>query len=592
MVGACCLIVVISVVNLDTGVPSVVLTWIKQLQGNYNKCRRHREKLEQELESRTLPISLKIDDDDDDRDLDLLRHWIEELDGFQSRISKVCQSVSSSTRDGGSKLSSLMEELDGLEWTDNEGDKGFSSGMYRRLLELSDELRSMDEKIEAAMKARDALASLSLPDSAKTALERTRQLLLDATVGEEATEDENKVSVASEQAHRLLNLVEDSLSECANFLDDEEKGLLAVFQSERYACSLSSDDVSEYITEWKTLARKHGISPYLLPSCHASLREELDGNVEAKILLPKAIEAEKKALKELEEGCAVLSKARKDITMRVSKSISRRLPLLGMENSNFEARLQKIEKPTYTSGLGVDEVDFFLFHGNGKSSSNLDRENSGALIETNGASQLRGGKVDLVASSGEKARILLAIECEISGSIRALCGTAIGNTNEPEDEELNRPPVAVIYDEIDAHVGGRASVSVAQMLSDQSRSCQVVSITHSPSVAAIADLHVCIQKQPPSEDGRSVASATLVEGLSRRKELARMAAGDMATEEALLFAEALIRDATAGKTKKARSTLPSSSLADDPSTLPTRVPSSLPSNSTLRQSFDPGCDSW
>ena len=127
------------------------------------------------------------------------------------------------------------------------------------------------------------------------------------------------------------------MAKCANFLDNGKKGLLAILQTERNACSLSLEDVLEYITEWRALACKHGISPYVLPPCHASLRQELDGSVEARILLLEAIEAETKAQKELEEGCAVLSQACKDLSKRISKSITCCLPLLGMENSRFEA---------------------------------------------------------------------------------------------------------------------------------------------------------------------------------------------------------------------------------------------------------------
>ena len=538
---------------VDSGVPSAVLTWVRQLQTKYNKCRKHRLEIEKELESRILPISMNLNEDDD-KDLELLRHWIEELDGFEARMSNVCQSISASSYVGGSSLATVMENFGGLTWLDNDGNKdGFSSALYSQLLDLSDNISLMDEKVEAATKARDALASLTLPDSATTAIERTRKFLLDASAGEEISEDESKISVASEHAHELLNNVEDTILECASFLDDDEKGLLASLRREREACALSSEDVLDLITEWKTLARKHGISPYVLPSCHSSLRQELNGNVEARTLLPQAIEAEDKALKELEEGCAVLSEARGEVTKRLSKEISQRLPLLGMENSIFEARLNTIDDPSYVSGFGVDEVDFLLFHGSVERREN--REENDSYTDKKEVSppkpSQRGGKVDLVASSGEKARILLAIECEIPGSVRALCGTSVGNGNENVDEDLYLPPVAVIYDEIDAHVGGRASVSVAQMLSDQSRSCQVVSITHSPSVAAIADIHVCIQKEATGQDGRSASSANLVEGLSRRKELARMASGDMASEEAEVFAEALIRDAAA-KVKKAQ----------------------------------------
>jgi DNA repair protein RecN (Recombination protein N) len=514
------------------GIPSEVITWVRQLQRKYNKCRRHRGALEKELRSQILPVSLNLDGD---KDVELLGHWLEELDGFEARVSNFCQSLSSQSFDGESRLQRRIEDLEGLSWMDSDADGVvFSSSLYRELLQLLDYIKSLDARIEAAMQARDALVSMSAPDSARTALERTRQLLLDATAGDEDRGDSsgsNPITKSSEKAHQLLNHVEDVLMESARFFDDDS-GLLSCLKAERSACSRSSNDVNGLIFEWNTLARKHGISSYVLPSCHNSLRQELDGNVEAKRLLPQAIADEKEALDELQKGTAVLSEAREKLTQRISKAVSERLPMLGMEHSNFEARLRPLEDPSYSgSTLGIEEVDFLLLHDNAKTRNSSEK--------VNGKSST-GGKVDLVASSGEKARILLAIECEVPGSVRALCGTS---TDVFTNDNWNGP-VAVIYDEIDAHVGGRASVAVGQMLSDQSQSCQVVAITHSPSVAAIADLHICIHKEPPGEDGSIIASATQVQGLSRRKELARMASGDMATEEAEVFAEALIRDVT------------------------------------------------
>ena len=175
----------------------------------------------------------------------------------------------------------------------------------------------------------------------------------------------------------------------------------------------------------------------------------------------------------------------------------------------------------------------------------------------------REGKVDAVASSGEKARILLAIECELPGSVRALCATnRIGSSTDANgsskgEESLilsTAPPLAVVYDEIDAHVGGRAAVSVAEMLRDQSQSCHVLSITHSPSVAAIADTHICIRKETAGSIAGETANHNIVachvQGADRTKELARMASGDMAVEAAETFAEALLQDAAISKTAK------------------------------------------
>jgi DNA repair ATPase RecN len=511
----------------DAGIPSEIIVFVRQLQREYNKCRKKREKLEKELQSRVLPASINVDAD---RDIELFDHWVEELDGFEARVDNFCKSLSSQSFFEESPLQKRIEALEGLKWTDSDGDgDNFSSTLYSELLEILDYLKALDARIESAVNARDALASLSSPDSARTALDRTRQLLVDASTEAQG----NRAFKSAERTHELLNLVEDALSECASFFDNDS-GLPGILESERSSCQLSSDDINAIIFEWKTLSRKHGVSAHLLPLCHTSLRQELDGNIEAKKLLPEAIENEREALQELRDGTKVLSQARKNLAKRISKSITGRLPLLGMENSSFEAHLRPIDEPSYSTALGVEEIDFLLLH------DNAEVESKGK-----GHKETRGGSIDLVASSGEKARILLAIECEIPGSVRALCGTApllYDEASTIDDDTAFTPPVAVIYDEIDAHVGGRASVSVAKMLSDQSRSCQVLAITHSPSVAAIADLHVCVNKQSPSEDGKIITSAEIVEGSSRRKELARMASGDMAMKEAEIFADALIRE--------------------------------------------------
>ena len=115
------------------------------------------------------------------------------------------------------------------------------------------------------------------------------------------------------------------------------------------------------------------------------------------------------------------------------------------------------------------------------------------------------------------------------GAAGALCGG---------DEARQIPPVAVIYDEIDAHLGGRAAVAMAKMLSEQSG--QIISITHSPSVAAAAKTHLVVQKS--AIDDKHAVQVTRADFEKRRKELARMASGDLASSEAERFADALLRN--------------------------------------------------
>ena len=202
------------------------------------------------------------DDDDDDHDnnnrqqqLELLRHWIEELDGFERRIcdlrdSLCCGDDILTQKIGDSEMGFLLQDLDGLDWMtdadadadDNGGDElgdAYSSSLYETLLDLHDYFKALDARIIAATEARASLASLSASDSARTALYRTRQLLLDAAaIPQQRDLDNNynnvsrrtttvssaksRVVTATKQAHKMLNLVEDTLLECANFLDDDE----------------------------------------------------------------------------------------------------------------------------------------------------------------------------------------------------------------------------------------------------------------------------------------------------------------------------------------------------------------------------------
>jgi len=328
----------------------------------------------------------------------------------------------------------------------------------------------------------------------------------------------------------LLNEVETALHACRRFIEDDDRGLIRSLEMARAVCPVSVESVDEMLLEWKSLARKHGIHPSTLPSCHRALESERNGNAEARIVLPKAIEKEAEALAEFEIACSDLSTARQMAATALTECVSTRLPSLGMESSNFRVDLQTdarscSESSAHSSNaiLGVDSVDFVLVHGD----STRNRKE---------------GKVHEIASSGEKARILLAIECGLPGSVGAACSSA----NPASSDYWNGiAPVAVVYDEIDSHVGGRAAVAMAMMLRDQSESSQVVAITHSPSVAAAADMHVVIQKivsEGKFPDGSTPVKVSVVNDAERRKELARMASGDIALDEAEIFADALIRE--------------------------------------------------
>ena len=127
------------------------------------------------------------------------------------------------------------------------------------------------------------------------------------------------------------------------------------------------------------------------------------------------------------------------------------------------------------------------------------------------------------ASGGELSRVMLAIEVSLGAA------TKDGPT--------------LVFDEVDAGVGGRAAVEVGRRLARLAQDYQVIVVTHLPQVAAYADQHVVIDK-PEEATGRGVSAVRVVDGPDRVVELARMLAGS-GTETARHHAAELLSAAAA-----------------------------------------------
>ena len=121
------------------------------------------------------------------------------------------------------------------------------------------------------------------------------------------------------------------------------------------------------------------------------------------------------------------------------------------------------------------------------------------------------------ASGGELSRVMLALEVALAGA---------------------NPVPVFVFDEVDAGIGGRAAVEVGRRLAMLAASAQVIVVTHLPQVAAFADQHIVVRKQP---DGLVTASSVVcLDAADRRRELARMMAGQDDSASALAHAEELI----------------------------------------------------
>jgi DNA repair protein RecN (Recombination protein N) len=148
--------------------------------------------------------------------------------------------------------------------------------------------------------------------------------------------------------------------------------------------------------------------------------------------------------------------------------------------------------------LGVDEVELLLSPHDGAPARPLSRG----------------------ASGGELSRVMLALEVVLAGS---------------------DPVPTLVFDEVDAGVGGRAAVEIGRRLARLAETAQVLVVTHLPQVAAYADRHLVVTK---SEDGSVTESDVLaVDDAGRVQELARMLAGQEESQTAQAHAKELLASA-------------------------------------------------
>ena len=198
-----------------------------------------------------------------------------------------------------------------------------------------------------------------------------------------------------------------------------------------------------------------------------------------------------------------LSAARKQVIPQLAKAVGKQLADLGFRQSKFDVAISEVGSsrcddrtaqravPTTT---GFDEIEFQFAPNPGEP-----------------AKPLRA-----IASSGEMARVMLALKTVLAA----------------EDEI----PV-LIFDEVDANVGGETANAVGGKMKQIAAKRQVLCITHLPPVAAPADAHYVVTKQ--MKNGRTISEIELLGKKERVTELARMLGGQ--TEAARKHAEALLK---------------------------------------------------
>ena len=250
-------------------------------------------------------------------------------------------------------------------------------------------------------------------------------------------------------------------------------------------------ELDERLALWVSLARRYKRGAAELPELLASWRSErqrLDAAADLVQLEENENQLGSAYLKEARQ----VSSARSKAAPLLAKAITQAMQGLGMAGGKFDVKLNKLDQPAQH---GLEQAEF--------------------LVAGHSGSTPR--PVGKVASGGELSRIALAI---------AVTTSQLGQAQ------------TLIFDEVDAGVGGAVADTVGRLMKQLGKDRQVMAVTHLPQVAACADHHLVVAKR--SEQGITISRVDHVSGEQRVAEIARMLGGERLSSTTLAHAKEML----------------------------------------------------
>lgn len=268
------------------------------------------------------------------------------------------------------------------------------------------------------------------------------------------------------------------------------------------------DEIEQRLELISKLKRKYGADISEIRLFQERAQKELERIESLQSLAEQGEEELKKRAQSAYESAKKLHEVRQKVAKKLEKDLLEQLHDLGMEKARFEiefAAFPKYKEKMKFLENGLDHVEMML------------STNPGEVLKP----------LQKVASGGELSRIMLAFKSLMVN-----------------DQSM----ITMVFDEIDTGISGRISSVVGEKMESIARNNQVICVTHSPQIAAMADTHYLIEKT--QEKNRTFTTVRRLHEEEHILEIARIAGGKNLSEQTVAYAHDLIQTAQSRKERE------------------------------------------
>ena len=267
-------------------------------------------------------------------------------------------------------------------------------------------------------------------------------------------------------------------------------------------------EVEDRLAALDRLKRKYGPTLEEVMALGGELERKLNEMENKDEVLRKLRTELAKAAERYLAAARSLSRQRYDAASKLEKQVEGEVNELAMK-ARFKVEVSGADEEANWTAKGFDEVQY--------------------LISANPGEPL--GPVEEIASGGELSRVMLALKTIVEAGMAGR-----SHRNGAKRTAAQR---TLVFDEIDAGIGGRAAEAVGKKLKQLAGTKQVLCITHLPQIASFADQHYLIEKK--ESGGRTKTSVRQLDTDERTRELARMISGAKLTDTSIKHAKQMLK---------------------------------------------------